>query len=105
MAHIVINGQHYSGDRVEVRGNVVLIDGQAAETVKGVKILEVRVVEGVLGNLVADGSVTCWNVRGNVTAGSHVNCDDVGGHVSAGGSVNCDDVGGNVLAGGSVMRS
>lgn len=64
--------------------------------------LEIRVLEGTIGELNADGSVNCNNVAGNVRAGGSVNCDNVGGDVSAGGSVNCDKVGGSVKAGGSV---
>jgi len=103
MANIIINGVPYVGDRVEVRGGVVFVDGKQAAQPTGT-VLEVRVTEGVLQELIADGSVNCGEVRGNVTAGGSVNCDNVGGGVRAGGSVNCDTVGGNIMAGGSVRH-
>lgn len=101
MATIVINGQKFTGNNVNIVGGRVIIDG--VEQLNGQSgVLEVRVTEGTLGELKADGSVTCGSVTGNVAAGGSVNCDDVGGNVSAGGSVNCDNVGGRISAGGSV---
>lgn len=101
MGTITINGKTFTGNNVDVVGGRVIIDG--VEQMSGQSgVLEVRVLEGTIHNLKADGSVSCNNVTGNVAAGGSVNCDDVGGNVAAGGSVNCDNVGGKVSAGGSV---
>jgi len=101
MGTIVINGQTFTGNNVDIVGGRVIIDG--VEQMSGQSgILEIRVTEGTIHNLKADGSVNCLNVTGNVSAGGSVNCNDVGGNVAAGGSVNCDDVSGKVTAGGSV---
>lgn len=100
MAKITINGVSYTGDNVSIVGNSVVIDGVTQSNTKGP--FEVRVIEGVLNSLNADGSVVCGAVAGSVTAGGSVTCDDVKGDVYAGVSLNCDDVGGNVKAGGSV---
>lgn len=101
MGTITIDGRTFQGNSVQIRNGVVRIDGVAQEgTVSGV--VEVRVIEGVLGLLEADGSVICGDVGGNVSAGGTVHCNTVSGHVSAGGSVHCDKVLGAINAGGSV---
>lgn len=104
MATIKINGVTYSGNNIEVIGTSVSIDGKPVDgTFKSP--LEVRVVEGVLHELKADGSVICGHVTGNVTAGGSVNCDDIDGNVTAGGSVNADEITNpkaTIMAGGSV---
>ena len=104
MARITVNGVAYEGvGSVSVVNGVVTIDDvrQAAE-VSGV--VEIRVVEGVLGGLRTDASVSCGEVRGDVRAGGSVACGRVGGSVSAGGAVRCDAAGGAVRAGGGVRR-
>ncbi len=89
--HSVVNG-------------VVTIDGKRQDsTVSGV--VEVRVLDGVLGELRTDASVTCGEVRGNVHAGGSVKCAGVGGSISAGGSVRCASVDGSINAGGSVRHT
>lgn len=103
MSAVTINGHTYRGNSVTIIGGVVTIDGVRQDgSVRGV--VEVRVVEGVLGELHTDASVFCGEVRGNVRAGGSVNCDSVGGAVNAGGSVNCAAVTGSVNAGGSVRH-
>ncbi|UUZ75441.1 hypothetical protein LP414_27380 [Polaromonas sp. P1(28)-13] len=104
MATISVNGRNYAGSNITIRNGVITIDGvkQADDSTKGA--VEIRVLEGTIGELNSDLSVNCNNVTGNVHAGGSVNCDDVGSNVSAGGSVNCDDIGGNVSAGGSVRH-
>ncbi len=104
MNRIIINGVTYTGaSSVSIVNGVVTIDGvRQSGTVSGV--VEVRVLEGVLGELHTDASVSCGEVRGNVHAGGSVNCESVGGSVKAGGSVNCDAVGGSINAGGSVRH-
>lgn len=104
MAKVTINGVTYEGSNIRVNGNTVLIDGQSIGS-NFTTPLEVHIVEGVLNELHADGSVRCNNVAGSVRAGGSVSCDRVDGNVSAGGSVSCDDVGGDIVAGGSVRRS
>lgn len=104
MNRISINGVTYTGGRsITIVNGTVIIDGkQQAVPVNGV--VEVRVLEGSIGELTTDASVSCGEVRGNVQAGGSVNCNAVGGSVSAGGSVNCGSVGGLVNAGGSVRH-
>lgn len=103
MATININGRTYRGSSVSIIDGVVFIDGKQQEgAVSGV--VEIRVVEGVLGELQTDASVSCGEVRGNVRAGGSVRCGAVGGSISAGGSVNCDAVSGSIRAGGSVRH-
>lgn len=101
MAKITVNGREVMGSNLHIVGRRVMIDGKDLGE-DYTSPLEVRVLEGVIGDLHADGSVNCNDVAGSVRAGGSVNCDYVGGNVSAGGSVNCDNVGGNVAAGGSV---
>lgn len=104
MNRITINGVTYTGaGSISVVNGVVTIDGVRQDgTVSGV--VEIRVLEGVLGELRTDASVNCGEVAGNVSAGGSVNCNGVGGSVRAGGSVNCDAVRGSVSAGGSVRH-
>lgn len=104
MATVVIDGRSFSGRSVSIINGRVTIDGVAQDgTLSGV--VEIKVTEGVLGELRTDASVSCGSVTGNVDAGGSVNCNRVGGNVHAGGSVNCDDIAGSVMAGGSVSRS
>jgi hypothetical protein len=82
MNRITVNGVTYEGvGSVSVINGVVTIDGvrQDAE-VSGV--VEIRVMEGVLGGLRTDASVSCGEVRGDVRAGGSVTCGRVGGSVS-----------------------
>jgi hypothetical protein len=104
MNRITINGVTYEGvGSISVIDGVVTIDGKRQDgTVSGV--VEIRVLEGVLGELRTDAAVNCGKVRGNVHAGGSVRCEDVGGSVNAGGSVRCDTVNGSVNAGGSVRH-
>ena len=104
MNRISINGRTFTGAHsVSIVNGVVTIDGKREDgAVSGV--VEVRVLEGTLGDLRTDAAVACGEVRGNVHAGGSVNCDGVGGSVNAGGSVNCGAVRGSVTAGGSVMH-
>jgi hypothetical protein len=104
MNRITINGVTYEGaGSISVINGVVTIDGKRQDgAVSGV--VEIRVLEGVLGELRTDAAVNCGEVRGNVHAGGSVKCGGVGGSVNAGGSVNCDAVRGSVNAGGSVRH-
>ncbi|HET6607447.1 MAG TPA: hypothetical protein VFG62_12285 [Rhodopila sp.] len=103
MATIIIDGATYSGSTVSIVNGRVTIDGVPKDTnLSG--LVEIRVTEGVLGELSSDAAVFCGEVRGSVRAGGSVHCNNVGGNVNAGGSVNCDNVGGGVKAGGSVHR-
>lgn len=110
MATITIGGVTITGNNIQIKNGVVTVDGVVVDGVQntaGMSIsaggaVEIRVLEGRVENLNADGSINAGSVEGSVRAGGSVNCDAVKGSVSAGGSVNCDDVGGNVSAGGSV---
>lgn len=101
MAKVTINGDVVMGSNIHIVGRRVIVDGKDLGK-DFTSPLEVRVLEGVINELHADGSVNCNDVAGSIRAGGSVNCDDVGGNVSAGGSVNCDNVSGSVAAGGSV---
>lgn len=103
MATINIDGRVFSGRSVSIRNGVVTIDGARQDgTLSGQ--VEIKITEGVLERLEADGSVTCGEVRGDVMAGGSVRCGDVGGTVQAGGSITCGNVRGSLMAGGSVSH-
>lgn len=104
MNKITINGKTFTGvGSVTVSNNRVMINGKSVDYGKAEDgILEVKVLEGTIEHLEADGSVVCNDVRGSVQAGGSVSCKSVGGTIQAGGSVNCGEVGGSVIAGGSV---
>ena len=101
---ININGVEYctSTGNITVSRNGFTINGT---TVAATGILEVKVIEGVINNLISQASVSCTTVNGDVKADGSVKCDDVGGNVKAGGSVKCGSVGGKVKAGGSITHS
>jgi hypothetical protein len=103
MATIVIGGMTYSGSSVRIFNGQVTIDG-VVQGAKVTGVVEIKVTEGVLGELACDAAVSCSEVQGSVSAGGSVSCGKVGGSVNAGGSVTCGDVGGGVRAGGSVTR-
>lgn len=104
MATIIIDGHTFSGNSVSVLNGQVTIDGVRQDgSLSGV--VEIKVTEGVLGELRTDASVSCGTVKGSVSAGGSVNCADVGGSVTAGGSVNSGNIAGNLSAGGSVRCS
>lgn len=109
MATIRIGKLVLVGNSLQIDNNSVYVDGTKIDDLSqaGIRngIVEVRVVEGVLDSLRADGSVTTGSVKGSVKAGGSVTCDCVGGDVSAGGSVRCGRVGGDVSAGGSVRHA
>jgi hypothetical protein len=108
MAKLNIGGISVTGNDISIIDNKIYIDGKLMEDVPTVSqngILEVKITEGVLENLSADGSVTAGSVKGNINAGGSVNCDCVGGSVNAGGSVRCGRVGGSVSAGGSIRHA
>lgn len=104
MNTVNINGKIYNGNNITIRNSKITIDGveQKDDSAKGA--VEIRVLEGTIGQLDTDLSVNCNNVANGVNAGGSVNCEDVLGNVSAGGSVNCENVSGTVTAGGSVCR-
>jgi hypothetical protein len=105
MARIIINGVEIaSGSSITIFGGEIVVDGVSQkETYPGISgLMEIRILEGVIENIVTDRDVRCGAVGRDVRAGGSVNCDAVGGLVAASGSVNCDDVGGSVTAGGSV---
>ena len=108
MASIKIGGIALTGNDISIINNKIYIDGKLVEDDSIVAkngILEVKITEGVVENLSADGSVSAGSVKGNINAGGSINCDCVGGSVNAGGSVRCGRVGGNVQAGGSIRHA
>lgn len=110
MGTINIGGVTVSGNNIQIFNGKVIVDGveiSGVNNTNGVSIstggvLEIRVLEGKIENLQADGSITCGDVGGNADAGGSIKCGDVGGSANAGGSVTCGDVGGSASAGGSV---
>ena len=100
VATIKVNGKTYVGNNVTVVNGVVTVDGvQQDGKLSGV--VEIRVVEGILGSLSSDAAVSCGRVHGNVVAGGSVQSGDIGGSVDCNGSATCGDVGGSVKCGGS----
>jgi len=96
MGTIIINGKRFVGNNITIRNGKVVIDGKAQDgEMKGV--VEVRVIEGVLGRVECDASVTCGEVWGNVAAGASVTGENVGGSIQAGGSVTAGDRAGGAI--------
>lgn len=104
MNKITINGLTISGNHIRVQGNEVFIDGSRLSGLEIVnQKLEIRILEGVLESLTADGSVYCGDITGPVSAGNHVTCNNVGGNISAGNYVKVEgDVMGDTTAGNYV---
>lgn len=107
MATMKIGGIKVTGNSISIQNSKIYIDGKLMEDNPIVTdgILEVKIIEGVVENLSADGSVTAGAVKGNISAGGSIDCDCVGGGVKAGGSVKCGRVGGTIQAGGSVRHA
>lgn len=101
MAEVIINGVVYKGEKIEVSGNEVYIDG-ASIGKDFSSPLQVWIAKGVVQEVKADGSVHCGEVLGDVMAGGSVKCGDVKGDVQAGGSITANSVGGSMMAGGSI---
>lgn len=107
MNRVTIDGKTYTSETnidVTVRNGQVVYNGDVVGNVSNNNKVEIRVLEGTIHKLEADGAVNCNDVTGNVSAGGSVNCDNIGGNANAGGSINCDDIGGNANAGGSIRR-
>lgn len=103
MAKFVIDGKEFNGNSLRIAGGLVVVDGVTQEgSVMGV--VEVRVTEGVLGDISSDMSIYAGDVVGNVTAGMSVECGNVGGDVTSKMSVTCGTVGGDIDAGMSVSH-
>jgi hypothetical protein len=102
MAKIMIDGDLVEGKNITVKNGKVIIDGIEKMGFGDVKIIELRILEGVVENIDSDGSVSALDVAGRIDCGGSVTCGNVGGNVDAGGSVDCQDVAGDVDAGGSV---
>ena len=104
MATITINGNTFTGNSIHITGNgTVIVDGNRQDGPALSGVVEVRVVEGVLGSLRSDASVRCGEVRGNVAAGGDVSTDGkVSGNIAAGNNVTCGDLEGSVNAGNNV---
>lgn len=108
MGIIRIGNLSVSGNNLVIQNGKVYIDGklvEGAEDHAENKILEVRIVEGTVESLTADGNVVALGVHGSVSAGGNVKTDSVGGSVNAGGNVNCGRIGGSVNAGGNVRHA
>lgn len=105
MGSFNISGRTFRGNNIQITNNRIIIDGKDVtdeyET-RPTEILEIKVLEGSIGNLTTDANVTCGEVAGYVDAGGSITCKNVGGNADAGGSISCGDVHGDVDAGGSV---
>lgn len=103
MNRITINGiDIVGGNSISIFNGNVVVDGKTISVDTTSNRLEIRVLEGTIGELKTDSSVVCGNITGSVESGSSVQCGSVGDNVSAGSSVQCGAVGGNVRAGSSV---
>lgn len=110
MAKVSLNGRSFSGGNISIVGSKVYIDGKLVEGDLGIvnNTLDVKITEGTLNSLEADGSVDVADgvrILGSVSAGGSVDCDCVGGSVSAGGSIRCGRIGGSASAGGSIRHA
>lgn len=110
MASFSMNGRSFTGGNIKIVGNKVYIDGRLVEGDLGTSsnTLDVRITEGTLQSLEADGSVEVADgvkILGSVSAGGSVDCDCVGGSVNAGGSIRCGRIGGSANAGGSIRHA
>lgn len=119
---IEINGKKFSGKKIEVKGDTVIVDGvehslEEENVVKKKSTLNLFkksskekksrnfaiYIEGQIESLIVDGDVSVdGDIRGSVEAVGNVDCGDVGGSVKSNGSVDCEDVKGDVKANGSV---
>lgn len=122
---VVIDGHIYqgTGTDIQIRNNVLYVDGKPHEDVKPLDgqntiKLEIEVI-GNLGNLVTQGNVTVQgsvhgkietqgvvavngDVHSSVTTQDRVECGSIRGSLSTQGKVNCGNVGGNVNTMGKV---
>jgi hypothetical protein len=103
---MTINGLTIEGDfrNVNVINGRVIVDGvdYAEQIGKHGGVLEIKVLEGTIGELHTSAAVVCQNVTGNVDAGGSVTCGAIGGDVDSGGSVKSGNIMGSVDSGGSV---
>jgi hypothetical protein len=81
---IYVNGQLWNG--AVLPECIIKIEGSPTDVTCD---KPVTVVGNVLGNLKADGPVTCSYVGGNVEANGPVTCGDVNGSLNANGPVVC----------------
>ncbi len=91
-----------TGWNIRITNGTIEVNGEriASNVVNKVNI---DVENGVIAELITDGSVKCEDVIGDVDAGGSVTAKKISGSVDAGGSVNvAGGVGGKVDAGGSV---
>lgn len=102
-----ISGRTFRGQNIQITNDRIVIDGKDVTDeydIKPVGILEIKITEGVVGNITTDANVSAGSVGGNIDAGGNVSCGSVGGSVDAGGNVSCGSVGGNIDAGGNVRH-
>jgi len=98
-----IDGREIRGGSISIINGVVTIDGvRQTDTVSGV--VEIRVVEGVLGKVECDAPLTCGDVHGDVRCNGPMTCGDIGGNATAHGPMTCGDIGGNATAYGPMSR-
>ncbi len=100
---IVINGVaiEVEGNNVTVRAGTVYVDNQPVQS--GLSGSVHVYWFGELANLETNGSATVHgSVHGNVIANGSVQCDDVKGWAKANGAVHGSKINGNINANGSV---
>lgn len=96
--NVVINGNSYKGNNVNIQGDKIIIDGVVVGSEES-KVITVQIngdcfsvqtssgkvnISGSVGNNVTtvSGDVICTNVAGNVkTVSGDVRCGDIGGDV------------------------
>lgn len=107
MSTFNLGGRTFRGNNINITNNRITIDGKDVTDeydTKPTGILEIRITEGIIGNLTTDANVNAGNITGNVDAGGNISCDNVGGNVTAGGNVSCGNVSGSVKAGGNIRH-
>lgn len=91
-----------TGWKIRIANGTIEVNGERIDSgISGT--VKIDVENGVIAELITDGSVKCEDVIGDVDAGGSVSAKKISGSVDAGGSVNVTGgVGGKVDAGGSV---
>jgi len=95
-AKTVINGQSYSGNNIQIKDGVVIIDG-VRQSGKLTGPITVNVDGDVESIETGSGDVTAKNVGHIETGSGDIDCNDVSGGVATmSGDIDCNNVGGGV---------
>jgi len=103
----VIDGREFTGNRISINGNKVIVDGvvQDGELVGNISV----VIHGDVEKIeVVSGTVKANSVTSIKTTSGDIDCGDVTGSVmTVSGDIDCGNVGGNVstVSGDIIHRS